>query len=419
MRVVVINTGTELLLGDVLNSHLAFIAREIFPLGLRVDRQITVPDGEAIRDAIAESLATADIAFITGGLGPTTDDITREVTAELLGLRLVHDPIVLRAIEERAVKRGFRLTDRVARQATVPEGATVLPNEHGSAPGLYLPANTEPKRPHLFLLPGPPRELHPMFRSSVLPLLREIVPSENAVERRVIRIAGLGESLVEEAVGQQLVALPGLELGYCAHAGSVDLRLMGAASVVAQAAELVTQKLGSAIFSDDGSNLETVVVRVLTEQKRTVAVAESCTGGYLAHRITNVPGSSAVFLGGCVTYSNEAKVTMLGVNLALIERHGAVSQQVAAAMAEGALENTKADFALATTGIAGPTGGTDEKPVGTVFIALAAKDRPVSVQKRFFPDDRPTFKELATQAALEMLRRRLLSEFTSSSDVIR
>jgi nicotinamide-nucleotide amidase len=258
-----------------------------------------------------------------------------------------------------------------------------------------------------------------MFRASVLPILQEIVPAVSAIGRRMFRIAGMGESLVEEAVGARLLELPGLELGYCARPGEMDLRLVGEAAVLDQAEQIVREKLGAAIFSADGSDLEEAVVKLLTERKQALAVAESCTGGYLAHRITNVPGSSAVFLGGCVTYSNEAKVTMLGVDLGLIERDGAVSKQVATAMAEGALENTKADFALATTGIAGPTGGTEEKPVGTVFIALAAKDRPVSVQKRFFPDDRPTFKGLATQAALEMLRRRLLSEFTSSSGGIR
>jgi nicotinamide-nucleotide amidase len=408
MRVVVINTGTELLLGNVLNSHLAFIARQIFPLGLRVDRQITVPDGVAIRDAIAESLAAAEIIFITGGLGPTTDDITREITADLFGLKLEHDAAILRAIEERAARRGFRLTDRVARQADVPEGATVLPNEHGSAPGLYLPADDATKRPHLFLLPGPPRELHPMFDASVLPILRTIASNETAMNCRIFRVAGMGESLVEEAVGNELLALPGLELGYCARPGEMDLRLIGTVSVLDQAERIVKEKLGAAIFSSDGGSLEEVVVRLLSERRQTLAVAESCTGGYLSHRITNVPGASAVLLAGYVTYSNEAKVAMLGVDSALIERHGAVSKQVVQAMAEGARANAKSDFALATTGIAGPGGGTDEKPVGTVFIALAAKDRPVSVQKRFFPDDRPTFKELTTQAALEMLRRRLL-----------
>jgi nicotinamide-nucleotide amidase len=409
MRVVVINTGTELLLGDVLNTHLRFIAREVFPLGLRIERQVTVPDGEAIRNAIAESLGAAEIIFITGGLGPTTDDITREITADLLGLKLEHDPAILRGIQERAARRGFRLTDRVARQADVPTGATVLPNEHGSAPGLYLPADETGSRPHLFLLPGPPRELHPMFRGFVLPLLRKIVPPNLGRNCRMYRIAGMGESLVEEAVGAQLLELPGIELGYCARPGEMDLRLIGDAAVLDQADRIVREKLGSAIFSTDGSALEQAVVKLLAECNTTLAIAESCTGGYLAHRITNVPGASAVFLRGWVTYANEAKAQMLGVDRALIKKHGAVSKQVAQAMAEGARASARSDFALATTGIAGPSGGTEEKPIGTVFIALAAKDRPVSVQKRFFPDDRPTFKELATQAALEMLRRRLLA----------
>jgi len=412
MRTILINTGTELLLGDVLNTHLRFIASEIFPLGLRIERQITVPDGDSIRAAIEESLGAAEIIFITGGLGPTTDDITREITAELLGLKLKHDPEILRAIQERAARRGFRLTDRVARQADVPEGATVLPNEHGSAPGLYLPANETKKRPHLFLLPGPPRELHPMFRNSVPPILRGIVPEKTATDCRMFRIAGMGESLVEEAVGEQLLALPGLELGYCARPGEIDLRLLGNASVLDQAEEIVKAKLGTAIFSTDGSDLEQAVVRLLTDRKQTLAVAESCTGGYLAHRITNVPGASVVLLAGYVTYSNEAKVDMLGVIPDLIEKNGAVSKQVVLAMAEGARARANADFALATTGIAGPGGGSEEKPVGTVFIALAARDQSASVKKGFFPDDRPTFKELTTQTALEMLRRRLLEPRT-------
>jgi nicotinamide-nucleotide amidase len=408
MRVVVINTGTEILLGDVLNSHLAFIAREIFPLGLRIERQVTVPDGDAIRDAISEVLGLADIIFVTGGLGPTTDDITREVTAELLGLKLNHDPTILDSIKNRAVRRGFRLTDRVARQAQVPEGATVLANNHGSAPGLYLPADSREKRPHLFLLPGPPRELHPMFRESVLPLLNKMAAPGQGKHCRIYRIAGMGESLVEEAVGEQLLSLPGLELGYCARSGAMDLRLIADDVVLDQADGIVRQKLGPVIFSTDGSNLEENVVRLLTARNETLAIAESCTGGYLAHRITNVPGASAVFLAGYVTYSNEAKTASVGVDPRLISEHGAVSEQVAEAMAEGARRSANATFALATTGIAGPAGGSKDKPVGTVFIALAAANRPTATKKRFFPDDRPTFKELTAQTALDLLRRILL-----------
>jgi nicotinamide-nucleotide amidase len=409
MRVVVLNTGTELLLGDVVNTHINFIAREIFPLGLRIDRQLAVPDGAPIREALAESLES-DIVFVTGGLGPTTDDITREITAELLRLKLRYDPAVMEAISKRAARRGFRLTDRVARQAEVPEGATVLPNENGSAPGLYLAAETSPgkRRPHIFLLPGPPRELHPMFRDSVLPILQEIMPRKAAVSRRLFRVAGMGESLVEEAIGGQLLEVPGLELGYCARPGEVDLRVIGDSSALEQAEKIITEGLGAAVFSSDGGNLEEVVVRLLTERQQTVAIAESCTGGFLAHRITNVPGASAVFLAGYVTYSNEAKTAMLGVDPSLIAEHGAVSERVAKSMVEGARHQAKASFALATTGIAGPGGGTEEKPVGTVFIALASQHAATEVKQLFFPDDRPTFKELTTQAALEMLRRRLI-----------
>jgi nicotinamide-nucleotide amidase len=247
-----------------------------------------------------------------------------------------------------------------------------------------------------------------MFHASVLPILRGIVPVEGAIDRRMFRIAGLGESLVEEAVGAQLSELPGLELGYCARPGEIDLRLIGETETLDRAERIVREKLGTAIFSMDGSDLEEAVVKLLSARKQTLAIAESCTGGYLAHRITNVPGASAVLLAGYVTYSNEAKTAMLGVDPRLISDHGAVSRQVALAMAEGARLNAKADFALATTGIAGPSGGTEQKPVGTVFIALAAEGEPTKIERRFFPDDRPTFKELTTQTALEMLRRRLL-----------
>jgi nicotinamide-nucleotide amidase len=411
MKTIVINTGTELLLGDVLNSHLSFIAREILPLGLRIDRQLAVPDGLAIRAALTESSGQADIIFVTGGLGPTTDDITREITAEFLGLELQHDATVMAAIAARAARRGFRLTDRTSRQAEVPRGATVLPNENGSAPGLYLAANagSANKSPHLFLLPGPPRELQPMFKSSVLPILREIVPQGSVTDRRTYRIAGMGESLVEEAIGQRLLEITGIEIGYCARPGEVDLRIIGERSALDQAEEIITAGLGASIFSSDGGSLEEVVVRLLTGRRQTLAVAESCTGGFLAHRITNVPGASAVFLAGYVTYANEAKEGMLGVDPRLISADGAVSENVARAMGEGARQHAKATFALATTGIAGPGGGTQEKPVGTVFIALAAEGAATQVRQFHYPDDRPTFKELTTQAALEMLRRSLLA----------
>ena len=239
-------------------------------------------------------------------------------------------------------------------------------------------------------------------------ILGAIVPGEAAVYRRTYRIAGMGESLVEQAVGERLLEIPGLELGYCARPGEMDLRIIGDSATLDRADAVITTALGPSIFSSDGTSLEEVVVRLLTERKQTLAIAESCTGGFLAHRITNVPGASVVFLAGFVTYSNEVKMGMLEVDPRLITEHGAVSEEVARAMAEGTREKSNATFALATTGIAGPGGGTKEKPVGTVFIALAAEKASTKIQKRFFPDDRPTFKELTTQTALELLRRALL-----------
>ncbi|MDQ2658947.1 MAG: competence/damage-inducible protein A [Verrucomicrobiota bacterium] len=407
MRVIVLNTGTEILLGKVLNTHLTFIARAIFPLGLRVDRQETVPDGPAIRELLEAALAAADIIFVTGGLGPTTDDVTREAASELLEVELETDPAVAAKITQRLATRGFPMTDRILRQAMVPIGAEVLPNDNGTAPGLYLITQRALTK-HLFLLPGPPRELEPMFRESVLPILAKIAPHTAVIECRTFRIAGVGESVVEAAVGPQLVALADLELGYCARAGEVDVRLLGPSPVLDKAERLLRDAFAKSIFTSEDENLEDVVVRMLTKRGETIATAESCTGGYLAHRLTNVPGASAVFHAGYVTYGNEAKAGALGVDPALIEAHGAVSEPVCRAMAEGALRAAGATHALATTGIAGPGGGSVEKPVGTVFIALASVNQATQVQQRRFQTDRESFKHLVTQVALELLRQTLL-----------
>jgi nicotinamide-nucleotide amidase len=403
-----INTGTELLLGDVLNTHLRFIAREIFPLGLRIDRQLSVPDGAAIRDALAEAM-TFDFVFVTGGLGPTTDDVTREAIAELLGLGLEENKEITNAIRQRLTSRGWKMTDRILRQALVPTGATILPNHHGTAPGLYFPKNPEIGSPHLFALPGPPRELHPMFTESVMPILRDIASSKMAHEYRNYRIAGMGESLVEEAVGAQILAIPGIEIGYCARPGEVDLRLIGDRDSVARADAILQSVLKNSIFSFEREELEHVVVRILTQRRETISTAESCTGGLLAHRLTNVPGASKVFPGGYVAYANEVKADALGLDPALIKKHGAVSKAVAAAMAEAARANMESTHALATTGIAGPTGGSAKKPVGTVYIALASNRAATLVRHFNFASDRETFKQMATQAALNLLREQLLA----------
>ena len=410
MRVDVINTGTELLLGNVLNTHLQFLAEALFPLGLRIARQVTVPDGDVIREALAEAAARAEIVLITGGLGPTTDDLTREIVSAWLGLELVHDREIMDAIEARFARRAMRISPRNQRQAQRPREAVVLWNHHGTAPGLYFPPmekNGREKSPHIFLLPGPPRELKPMFTDSVLPILAKVLPPRPAFALRSFRIAGLGESGVEELVGGPLLAL-GLEVGYCARPGEVDLRLIGAEPVLAQAEEIVVEKLGGHIVSRDSAELEKVVVDLLTARGETLAVAESCTGGFISHRVTNVPGASAVFMQGFVTYEDKAKTRALAVPAALIRAHGVVSAEVAAAMAEGARGAAGTDHALATTGIAGPGGGSEVKPVGTVFIALATKLGPTVVERHRYQHERETFKSLTSQTALDLLRRNLV-----------
>jgi len=410
MRVIVINTGTEILLGDVLNTHLAFIAREIFQFGLRIDEQRTIPDGDTIQSALADVSLWAEVVFVTGGLGPTSDDITRELVAGYLQLPLIEDAIVREGIRSRLAARRIPTTKRIWRQALVPARADVLPNENGTAPGLYLPANINPgvPSPHLFLLPGPPRELQPMFSNFVAPFLHRITAELEKVAMRTFRVANMGESIIEKKIGGLIAAVPGIEVGYCARPGEVDVRVIGRAGVVAQAEEIIRKKLGNAIFSASGETLAAVLVRLLSERKQTLALAESCTGGLLADQITNVPGASKVFVAGYVTYSNEEKIRALGVSRKSIERFGAVSEQVATEMAEGLRTRTGATHGIATTGIAGPGGGSEEKPVGTAFLGLSLGNQPVQCEKFFFPSDRETFKQLVAQRAFDLLRKRLL-----------
>jgi nicotinamide-nucleotide amidase len=410
VRTIVINTGTEILLGDVLNTHLTYHARELLQFGLRIDEQRTIPDGDAIRSTLVEVFPRADLVFVTGGLGPTSDDVTREIVANLLQLPLEENAELRRLIHARLTARRIPTTQRIWRQAQVPAGGQVLPNDFGSAPGIYLPATINPavSSPHLFLLPGPPRELQPIFRQSVIPILRGIAPSDADIAVLRFRMANIGESIVERKVGSQLLAIPGVEVGYCARPAEVDLRVIGTAKAVAAAEQIIRSELAEAIFTTEDEDLAKVVVRLLTQCGETLALAESCTGGFLADRITNVPGASGVFLAGYVTYSNEEKVRALGLREKLLQENGAVSEEVAREMAEGTRANTQATHAIATTGIAGPTGGTVDKPVGTVFIALATNNRPTLCEKSFFPTDRATFKEIVAQRAFDLLRKRLL-----------
>src|SRR5204862_5233197 len=339
---------------------------------------------------------------------------------ESLGLELRQDPQLLASLQQRLQVLGIKCTSGIARQADVLAGAQVLPNENGSAPGFYLKANINPRvpSPHVFVLPGPPRELQPMFRKLAMPILKTIIEVPLPVERRSYSIAGVGESVVENAIGEKVLAIPGIELGYCARPGEVEVRIIGNPNAIRAADAVIRRELGVSIFSDNNEALEAVVVTLLKERKETLATAESCTGGLIANEITNVSGASEVFLAGYVTYANSAKSDVLNVDSKLIDKHGAVSEAVARSMAEGARTRAASTYGLATTGIAGPTGGSDEKPVGTVYIALASGDSETVAKKFLFPTDRETFKQLAAQAALDLLRRRLLQRLLLSRRIL-
>jgi len=411
MKIQLINTGSELMLGRVLNTHQQWICRQLADRGFVVTRQVAVDDsGPAIQQAVREALAEAELVIVTGGLGPTSDDRTRDLIAELLGRPLREDEAVVRRIAEFFTARGRRMPSQTRVQALVPEGATVLMNAHGTAPGLVLEA---PGGRLLVMLPGPPRELQPMFLEQVLPILHKRFPLEGEFVCRTLKTTGLGESLVEQKIAATLSTLvqAGLEIGYCARVGEVDVRFTAhgakARGLVADAERITRERLGEIVFGVDDESLESVLVRQLKEQKQTLALAESCTGGFIAHRITNIPGASAVFLAGLVTYSNEAKQKFLGVRAETLATQGAVSEATVREMAEGARTRTGADHALAVTGIAGPDGGTPEKPVGTVWIGLATEQGTQAVMK-LNPVDRETFKYVTSQQAMELLRRELV-----------
>jgi nicotinamide-nucleotide amidase len=414
LKIEIINTGSELMLGYVLNTHQQWICRELSDRGYVVPRQTAVNDtAEDIQGAVREAMVRADVIIVTGGLGPTSDDRTRDLIAELLGRSLREDREVLGRIKSFFGRRKRPVPASTRVQALVPEGATVLQNEHGTAPGLVMAFGREDGEGMLVMLPGPPRELRPMFVKQVLPLIEERFGRAAEFCCTVLRTVGIGESFVEEKIAGELAALigRGLEVGYCARVGEVDLRFVArggeAGALVKEAVEVARNNLRTFVYGNDPEELNDVVVRLLTERGRTLALAESCTGGYIANRITNVPGASAVFLGGLVTYSNEAKQRFLGVRGETLAHHGAVSEAVAREMAEGARKETGADYALAVTGIAGPGGGTAEKPVGTVFIALTGANG-TEVKQNLNQYDRETFKFLTSQQALDMLRKELL-----------
>ena len=408
------------MLGKVLNTHQQWLCRQLSDLGYVVARQIAVPDtAPDIESAVRESLSRAGLVITTGGLGPTSDDLTRESIARMLGRKMREDAEVLAHIQAFFALRNRPAPERTRIEALVPEGASVLPNAHGTAPGLALRVMPNPFRSNgeeswLIMLPGPRRELVPMFTSHVVPLLLRSLPSKEPFACRTLRTTGLGESIVQEKIEGCLRELvrSGLDIGYCARPGQVDVRLAArgpnAAACVSEAETRTRARLGADIFGTGDESLEEVVVHLLIERKETLALAESCTGGILAHRVTNVSGASAAFRAGWVAYSNEAKQRFLGVHAETLDQHGAVSEAVEQEMAAGARRLGQTTYAIAVTGVAGPAGGSSAKPVGTVFIAIASPEG-IQVRKMQNTWDRITFKEVTAQQALNQLRLLLIS----------
>jgi competence/damage-inducible protein CinA-like protein len=407
----IIAIGSELLTSNRTDTNSLWLTDKLNRIGIDVKLKTVVGDDDArLEETIKDAVKRSRVVITTGGLGPTEDDITRKVVARALGKRLSLDEKVLEEIRERFRSFGVaNMPERNSRQAMVISGAQVLSNPNGSAPGLFL----EHEGCAVALMPGPPREMKPMFENHVQARLEKLA-GDVRFATRILRVAGLGESAVDEKIAPIYTKYENPQTTILFNSSEIEIHLRAHGRTEADAETLlddlalkIEQKLGNSAFSFRGETMEEVVGRRLTMTGFTLAVAESCTGGLIAQRLTSVPGSSKYFTEGVVTYSNEAKVRLLGVDKKMIREFGAVSQQVARDMARGVRHKAKTDFGIAVTGIAGPDGGTEEKPVGLVFIALA-DDAHTEHKRLMIPGDRELVRWRASQAALDMLRRRLI-----------
>ncbi len=407
MKAELITIGDEILLGKVINTHTAYIGEKLGRIGVRLSQQIAVPDDrEVLAEVLRQSLERCDVVITTGGLGPTRDDPTKSVLAELFHTRLARDEAVLKDLRERY---GEDLPPVVLTQAEVPETAFVIPNSVGTAPGFIF----EEGEKKVVALPGPPNELKPMFESVVIPDLEASLGDELFVEK-VFRTIGIREAEIEERVGNVLQEIPGLSYGLVAHPYQVDIRLFCMCAtreegerILRQGEKVVNDQFGRAIFTRDDRSLEEVVGEMLRAGRKRIALAESCTGGLMSKRITDISGSSDYFEGAFVSYSNRWKEKLLGVSKQTLLAHGAVSEQTAREMADNVREKAGTDIGLGVTGIAGPTGGTKEKPVGLVYMAISDGEK-TRARKFNFRGDREWVRYRASQAALNMIRERLL-----------
>ena len=419
MKLEVLTIGTELLLGHTVDTNAAELGRALAAAGAELTRRSTVADRpDAIRAALAEALERTGFVVTTGGLGPTRDDMTKTVVAELFGKRLVLDAGLLASLEARFRRMGREMPAINRTQAEVPEGATILPNPRGTAPGLWV---EDARGRVVVLLPGVPREMRGLLVEQVLPRIVERQRSaggggeRRVVRSRTVRTTGVPESALAERVGPIEPEIAPLTLAYLPSVDGVDLRVTAwglapedADARLAAVAARLRSAVGDHYYGDDDADLAAVLLDALRTRRARLGVAESCTGGLVAERITNIPGASDTFIGGVVAYADVIKTAALKVPLEVLEAHGAVSEETVRAMAEGAQRLFSADAAVAVTGIAGPAGGTPEKPVGTVWLAARVHTSTRAV-KRVFPGDRDEIRRRAAQAGLDLLRR-LLAE---------
>jgi len=410
----IIAVGSELLTPYRMDTNSLYLTEQLNLLGVQVIFKSVV--GDDLRQLVAAAqhgLFRSDILIFSGGLGPTEDDLTREAVAEALGAKLQRDPEILRQLGERFAARGWKMAANNAKQADLLSGATVLPNPNGTAPGQWIAGLFDGREHIIVLLPGPPFELKALFESEVRERLRAKVP-EAFLATRTLKVAMLGESLVDARVAPIYKRYPDVETTILAGAGEIELHFKTRAATqdaaqqrVDEVAGLAEDELDDAVYSRDGQSLEQIVGYWLQMRNATLAVAESCTGGLLAERITSIGGSSRYFLGGAIVYSNHLKTELAGVPAEMIERHGAVSREVAAALAEGIRYRCESTLGVGVTGVAGPTGGTAEKPVGLVFHAVASSSGTEVVQRNF-PGDRKRIRRFASTMALDMVRRKLM-----------
>lgn len=409
-----ISVGTELLLGNIVNTNTQFLAEKCALLGLSMYHQVTVGDNrERLTQVIRTALDRSDIVILTGGLGPTEDDLTKEVCAEVMGFSLAEDPHTRQMIESYFKNNIYKeIPDNNWKQAIVPQGAIVLDNHNGTAPGLIL----EKDNKTAILLPGPPNELIPLFNEQVYPYLEKLRPE--VIRSQMVKVCGIGESQVEDKLLDLIDSQTNPTIATYAKTGEVHLRITASAATTEEADSMIKpvvkeikKRLGDAVYSTkENESLEMAVVRLLKKNGLTVTTAESCTGGMLAARLVNVPGVSDVYREGYITYSNKAKRRLLDVNKSTLKKYGAVSGQTAREMAIGGVFANGADVCVATTGIAGPDGGTEEKPVGLVYISCYLKDK-VTVERFQFKGNREKIREQTVVKALDLLRRSILKNY--------